>query len=85
MIRGTRNAVHADPLGIFLPLHDHCIRLLRQCQYLEWSVGLVIQLVTFHAAIVQVEEDALFYLQIASTSQLSVKVRIVYLLCLLQA
>ena len=39
----------------------------------------------FHAAIVQVEEDALVYLQLASTSQSSVEVSLASFLGLLQA
>ena len=73
MIRDTLNAVHADPLGLVLPLDDDFVCLIRQFQYLEWSVGFVPQLVTFYCSTVQLKEDALAYLQLASTSQSSVK------------
>ena len=66
-------------------MNYHCLRLLGQFQYLEWSVGFVLKLVNFHAAIMQVEEDALAFLQLASTPQSSVEVRLVSLLGFLQA
>ena len=51
---GTRNAVHADPVCFVLPLDYHRVCLFRDLQNLELSVGIVLQLVMFHAAIVQV-------------------------------